>query len=210
MSNEEKEAFLTPIIVMLFLMELEYIGGFSKAQSVPFDFDTYRDLWLSYFGWDADDFNRNHAFWFNSSEGSGKTCFGVKADRPEMTMQMVMYTIASLCKFDPDETLRDEHAKLYNLAGKDHFAVINDHCGGKNCEPGVMKQKSLIFMLNEMCSYLAPLRDVTDAIRGANQDIVAGETKKKHCMIERDFKPKGEYSEARKRELTAYSKQTNH
>lgn len=96
--------------------------------------------------------------------------------------------------------------KISYIIFKQHFAVVKDHCGGKNCGPADLKDKSLIFMLNEMCSYLSPLRDVTDGIRSANQDRVNSETGEEKCMIERNFTPNSEYSEARRNELTAYSK----
>ena len=76
-------------------------------------------------------------------------------------------------------------------------------------KPSDLPTKGLVFMLNEILSYLLPMKSITHDVRTANQNAYAKDNgindEKKLCMIERNFaKHFDRYSDARKASLTAY------
>lgn len=217
MSKIEREKFLVPIKLMFLICSLHYVGAFSETPEQPFDMDTIRAFFVFYFGLDADDFTRKNANWINACEGSKvKNSYEVKDSRNGTYKLMLDYLICSMCKFDPDEDLKDEYAALYNLSPKEYFDIDKDHCGKKNCGPTRLTTNyGLIFMLNETLSALLPMKKVTHRLRTENQDKVAAEkgikNKKKedarYSKIERDFTKKSiqSYSSWRKNALRAYN-----
>jgi hypothetical protein len=215
MSKIEREKFLVPIKLMFLICSLHYVGAFSEYQEQEFDMDTIRAFFVFYFGLDADDFTRKNANWINACKGlNNENRYEVADSRRQTYKSMLNYLICSMCKFDPDEDLKDEYAALYNLSPKEYFDIDKDHCGKKNCGPSEMiKTHGFIFMLNETLSALLPMKKVTHKARSVNQDRVAGEKgiKRKedarYSKIERDFTKKSiqSYSSWRKNALRAYN-----
>ena len=167
-------------------------------------FDDWRVICLAFLGRDADSFCRFEAHWWNSSRGMRKrNDAGTVVSRRDLTNQIFMYIIDSLCNWDPDQLKRDEDAALWNVPPTERFAIQRDHYGGKNCRPSDLTRKNPIFMLNEYCSYLVPLHASTHRICTAN----AWKDKKPR---EKDWAPardlvarsKQYYSKARKERLT--------
>ena len=91
MSDVEREDFLVSIKNMVLICELEYMGAFSEAQSVPFDYDSIRCLYLFLHGIDVDDMSRFNGRWFNDSKGAHqRNSSDTLASRARMTKQQLM------------------------------------------------------------------------------------------------------------------------
>jgi len=212
MSEVEREDFLVPIKNMVLICELEYMGAFSDAQSVPFDYDSIRCLYLFLHRIDVDDISRFNGRWFNDSKGQHqRNSSDTFAPRDRMAKQQLMALFVSQCLRDPDPELKDELASLVNITAKAQFSIHKDHYGKKNCEsPSALSEKGIVFFLNECASSLAPMKDITHEIRTKNQNAYARENGidpngDEVCMIARDFsKHIDKYSDERRAQLTAY------
>ena len=208
MSDIDRENHLTPFRFLFFISEVLHNGALSKAKSVPCVHDDLKCLARFYFNRDVDDLTTYNGGWFNLSKGEKKNYFNVHAPRSVMTQRLIMNLIPIACKRDPDPQLKDELASFLDMSAKEHFSVHEDHEGGKNCKPSDLPDKGLVFMLNEILSYLLPMKSITHDARTSNQNAYAkenGTKKSKLCMIERDFaKHFDQYSDARKASLTAY------
>ena len=211
MSEVEREDFLVSIKNMVLICELEYMGAFSEAQSVPFDYDSIRCLYLFLHRIDVDDMSRFNGRWFNDSKGiRQRNSSDTLAHRAKMTKQQLMALFVSQCLRDPDPELKDELASLVNITAKAQFSIHKDHYGKKNREPSALSDEGIVFMLNECASSLAPMKDITHEIRTKNQNAYARENGidpngDEVCMIARDFsKHMDKYSDERRAQLTAY------
>ena len=209
MSDIDREKHITPFRFMFFISEVLFNGSLSNAQSVPCVHDDLKCLARFYFNRDVDDLTTYNGGWFNLSKGNvNKNHFFVHAPRSEMTQRLIMNLIPIACKRDSDPDLKDELASFLDMSAKEHFSVHEDHEGGKNCNPSKLPGKGLVFMLNEIVSYLLPMKSITHHARTANQKAYAKENgikDEKLCMIERNFaKHFDQYSDARKASLTAY------
>ena len=209
MSDIDREKHLTPFRFLFFISEVLFNGALSEAQLVPCVHDDLKCLGRFYFNKDVDDLTPYNGGWFNLSKGNGnENYFNVVGHRAEMTKRLIMNLIPIACKRDSDPDLKDELASFLDMSAKEHFSVHEDHEGGKNCKPSDLPTKGLVFMLNEIVSYLLPMKAITHDARTANQNAYAkakGIKKSKLCMIERNFdKHFDQYSDARKASLTAY------
>ena len=211
MSEVEREDFLVPIKNMVLICELEYMGAFSDAQSVPFDYDSIRCLYLFLHRIDVDDMSRFNGRWFNDSKGiRQRNSSDTLAHRAKMTKQQLMALLVSQWLRDPDPELKDELASLVNITAKAQFSIHKDHYGKKNREPSALSDEGIVFMLNECASSLAPMKDITHKVRDKNQNAYARENGinpngDEVCMIARDFnKHIDKYSDQRRAQLTAY------
>ena len=188
------------------------MGAFSEAQSVPFDYDSIRCLYLFLHRIDVDDMSRFNARWFNGSKGNEHNdSSDTIAHRARMAKQQLMALLVSQCLRDPDLELKDELASLVNITAKAQFSIHKDHFGKKNCRPSDLKDKGIVFMLNECASSLAPMKDITHKVRDKNQNAYAARENgidpngDEVCMIARDFsKHINKYSNKRRAQLTAY------
>jgi len=98
MSDVEREDFLVSIKNMFLIGELEYMGAFSEAQSVPFDYDSIRCLYLFLHRIDVDDMSRFNGRWFNDSKGiRQRNSSDTLAHRAKMTKQQLMALLVSQC-----------------------------------------------------------------------------------------------------------------
>ena len=210
MSDIDREKHITPFRFLYFIAEVLHNGALSESQSVPCVHDDLKCLARFYFNRDVDDLTTYNGGWFNLSQGNvNKNHFNVHAPRSEMTQRLIMNLIPIACKRDSDPDLKDELASFLDMSAKEHFSVHEDHQGGKNCTPSDLPTKGLVFMLNEIVSYLLPMKAITHEARTANQKAYATANcmnkKEKLCMIKRDFaKHFDQYSDARKASLTAY------
>jgi len=211
MSDIDRENHLTPFRFLFFISEVLHNGALSEAKSVPCVHDDLKCLARFYFNRDVDDLTTYNGGWFNLSKGNvNENYFGVTADRAEMTQRLIMNLIPIACKRDPDPQLKDELASFLDMSAKEHFSVHEDHEGGKNCTPSLLPKEGLVFMLNEIVSYLLPMKAITHDARTSNQKAYAKakgikDEDEKLCMIERNFaKHFDQYSDARKASLTAY------
>ena len=209
MSDIDREKHLTPFRFLYFIAEVLHNGALSNAESVPCVHDDLKCLARFYFNIDVDDLTTYNGGWFNLSKGDKiENYFDVTASRSEMTQRLIMNLIPIACKRDSDPDLKDELASFLDMSAKEHFSVHEDHEGGKNCNPSELPKMGLVFMLNEIVSYLLPMKSITHDARTANQKACAKENgikDEKLCMIERNFaKHFDQYSDARKASLTAY------
>ena len=204
-SKTKRVKFLKSIRFMFLIGVLEYIDAFSEAEWVACRGDDIRCSVLFLLGVDADDYAPFHFGWFDTSKGDRKNCFNVIADRCSMTQRLLMNLLASVgCMRDPDPQLKDFFASICNLAASEHTSVHEDHYGGWSCVPSDLNKKGLVYMLNELASYLVPMKAETHHARTKNQKAHPDAEWKKLEMIPRDYSKHTEnYSDARRARLSS-------
>ncbi|EJK44563.1 hypothetical protein THAOC_36887, partial [Thalassiosira oceanica] len=110
-----------------FLAEMEWIGAFSEAKWVPHKFTTLQVLFFVYFGRNAESFYMTNPFWYNGCKGNkNPNYFGKVVNRSRANIQAIINLLKSLCEWDPDFNLKDEHAALFHLCPREMCGVDND------------------------------------------------------------------------------------